>query len=187
MRAVIVVMLVAVTLAVVAVSLTVWWVTRALRHLRRSTRRLVNRGTLSVKAHLVPGSARQVAAARLQLSTGVDQTRRLLADAPRRNCPLGDLPGLFRRIEHLAASVDTELEMLDGDRDPVQRERLASVLRRSGQLVSMTAAIRRTVSGLHADMNLDGFGRLQRDLDVELSALRAGAAAVRQPEMTPRP
>lgn len=187
MRAVVVVMVVAVTLAVVAVGLAAWWVTRLLRRVRRSTRRLVNRGTLSVKAHLVPGSARQVAAARLQLSTGIDRTRRVLQDASRRNCPLGDLPGLFRRIEHLAGSVHTELEMLDGDRDPAQRERLASVLRRSEQLASMTAAIRRTVTGLHADMHLDGFGQLQRDLDVELSALRAGAAAVRQPGMTPLP
>jgi hypothetical protein len=43
----------------------------------------------------------------------------------------------------------------------------------------MAAAIRGTVSGVRADMQLDGFALLQRDLDVELRALRAGASAVR--------
>jgi hypothetical protein len=42
----------------------------------------------------------------------------------------------------------------------------------------MAAEIRRTVSGVHAELQLDGFGMLQRDLDVELKALRAGVAAV---------
>lgn len=188
MRALFVVMLVAVALSVVAVGLAAWWVTRLLGRVRRYAGRLVDRGTLSVKAHMVPGrAARQVAAARLLLGTGITQTRRVLEDASRRGCPLGDLPGLFRRIEQLAGSVDTELRMLGGDRDPVQQTRLAAALARSAELASMAAAIRRTVTGLHADMHLDGFSRLQRDVDLELSALRAGAAAVRQPGMVPLP
>jgi hypothetical protein len=173
MRVLVVVMLV----AVVSVGLTLWWAARMLRRLRRFSIRLVDRGRLTVRAHLLPGTARQAAAAQLQLRIGVDLTRRVLHDASRRKSPLGDLPGLFRRIEQLAAAVDAELRILDGDRDPLQRARLAAAVRRSEELTSMTAAIRRTVSEVHADLQLDGFGRLQRDLDVELSALRAGAAA----------
>ncbi len=179
MRGLVVVMLVAVTITVVLVGLALWWATQLLRRLRCFTVRLADRATLAVRARLLPGAARQVAAAQLQLHTGLELTRRVLDDASRRNCPLGDLPGLFRRIEHLAASVDTELRMLGGDRDTVQRARLADAVRRSEELASMAAAIRRTVSGVHADMQLDGFGLLQRDLDVELRALRAGAGAVR--------
>jgi len=179
MRGLVVVMLVAVTVVVVSVGLVLWWAARMLRRLRCFTSRLVDRGTLTVRARLLPGAARHVAAAQLQLHTGLDQTRRVLDDASRSNCPLGDLPGLFRRIEQLAASVDAELRMLDGDRDTLQRARLADAVRRSEELASMTAAIRRTVSGVHADMQLDGFGLLQRDLDVELRALRAGAGALR--------
>jgi hypothetical protein len=81
-------------------------------------------------------------------------------DASRRNCLLGDLPGIFRRIEQLPASADAELRMLDGDRYQLQRARLADAMRRSDELPSMEAAIRRTVSGVNADMHLDGFGPL---------------------------
>lgn len=179
MRTLVVVMLVVVTVAVVSLGLALWWAARMVRRLRAFTVRLVDRWTLTVRARLLLGSARHVAAAQLQLHTGLDQTRRVLDDASRRNCPLGDLPGVFRRIEQLAGSVDAELRMLDGDRDAIQRARLADAVRRSDGLASMAAAIRRTVTGVHADMQLDGFGRLQRDLDVELRALRAGAGAVR--------
>jgi hypothetical protein len=179
MRGLVVVMLVGLTIAVVSIGLAVWWVALMLRRLRCLTVRLLDRGTLTVRARLLPGTARRVAATQLQLHTGLDQTRRVLSDAARRNCPLGDLPGLFRRIEQLAASVDADLRMLDGDRDTLQRARLAEAVRRSEELTSMAAGIRRTVSGVHADMQLDGFGLLQRDLDVELRALRAGAGAAR--------
>ena len=179
MRGLVVVMLIGLTIAVVSVGLAVWWVARMLRRFRSFTVRLLDRGTLTVRARLFPGTARRVAAAQLQLHTGLDQTRRMLGEASRRNCPLGDLPGLFRRIEQLAASVDADLRMLDGDRDTLQRARLADALRRGEELTSMAAAIRRTVSGVHADMQLDGFGLLQRDLDIELRALRAGSGAVR--------
>ena len=179
MRIFVGVMLVVVTIAVVAAGLTVWWAARMLRRLRAYTVRLVDREALRLKARVRLGAPRQVAAARLQLHTGLDQTRRVLHDASRRNCPLGDLPGIFHRIEQLAASTDADLRMLDGDRDPLQRARLADAVRRSDELTSMASAIRRTVSGVHADLHLDGFGLLQRDLDVELKALRAGVAAAR--------
>ena len=186
MRTLVVVAFVMVMVAVVSMGLALWWAVRMVRRLRAFTVRLVDRWTLTVRARLLLGSPRHVAAAQLQLHTGVDQTRRVLHDAARRNCPLGDLPGMFRRIEQLAAAIDAELRMLDSDRDPLQRARLADALRRGAELASMTAAIRRTVSGVHADMHLDGFGLLQRDLDVELKALRAGAGAVRASALTAR-
>ena len=186
MRTLVVVMLVLVAVAAVSAGLALWWAARMLRRLRAFTARLVDREVLRVRARVLLGAPRQVAGARLQLQSGLDQTRRVLNDASRRTCPLGDLPGIFRRIEQLAGSVDAELRMLDGDRDPVQRARIADAVRRSDELASMAAAIRRTVSGVHADMQLDGFGLLQRDLDVELRALRAGAGVVRASAVTAR-
>lgn len=180
MRGLVVVFLVGVTLWVVAAGLTVWWAIRRLCRLTGRAVRLVDRGSLSVKAHVAPGLSRQVAATRLHLRQAIEQTGRVLDDAARRNCPLGDLPGVFRRIEHLAGALDAELQILDGDRDPLQRARLGAVLGRSEELASMTAGIRRAVSGVHAEMRTGGFETLQRDLDVELCALRAGAAAVRR-------
>ena len=175
MRILVVMMLV----TIFSVGLAVWWAVRMLRRLRCLTVRLIDRSMLTVRARLLPGSARQVAAAQLQLRAGLNLTRRVLDDASRRNHPLGDLPRLFRRIEQLATSIDAELRMLDGDRDALQRVRLADAIRRSEELAAMSAEIRRTVSEVHADMQLDGFALLQRDLDVELRALRAGASAVR--------
>ena len=185
MRGLVVVVLVGVALWVAAAGLAIWWAIRLLRRLSDSTRRLVDRGSLSVKAHLAPGSTGRVAAARLRLRGAIERTRRMLDDAARRNCPLGDLPGIFRRIERLADAVDGELALLDRDGDRIQRARLGAVLVRSDELASMAAGIRRTVSGVHAEMQIDGFEMLQRDLDVELSALRAGAAAARQPTLAP--
>ena len=181
MSSLLVVMCVAVTLLVVSVGLAVWWTTRLLRRVCRSVKRFVDQSALSVQAHLVPAAARPVAGTRLQLRAEIDRTRRVLEDAARRHCPLGDLPTLFRRIEHHAGSADAELALLARDRDPVQRAHLDAVLHRSQDLVSMAATIRRTVSGVSADMDMDGFALLQRDLDLEVSALRAGAATVRQP------
>ncbi len=178
MRALVVLLLITLMLTAVSVGVAIWWTTRMLRRLRRATRRLIDRGALSARAYLAPpGRVRQAATARLHLRTAMDQTRRVLEDAVRRNCPLGDLPGIFRRIEQLAGSVDVELHLLDGDRDPVQRARLQSVVQRSDDLAAMAASIRRTVTGVHAEMQFDTFALLHRDLDVELSALRAGAAA----------
>jgi hypothetical protein len=90
-----------------SLALAVWWAVRMLRRLRCFTVRLLDRSRLTVRARLLPGSGRQVAATRLRLHGGLDLTRRVLDDASRRNHPLGDLPRLFRRIEQLAASVDT--------------------------------------------------------------------------------
>ncbi|HYH49840.1 MAG TPA: hypothetical protein VEG38_09865 [Acidimicrobiia bacterium] len=181
MRVLVVVMLVGLALSVLSAGLTIWWTIKIGRRLTQRARRLVERASLTARAQLVPGAARQVASARLQLSIGVEQTRRALEDAARRNCPLGDLPSLFRRVERLAEAVDAELQMLVGDRDAIQRMRLAAVLARSDELTAMTTSIRRTLSGVRADMHADGFGLLRRDLDVELEALRAGAAVARQP------
>jgi hypothetical protein len=187
MGGLVMVMLVALTLTACFVGAAIWWTTRTLRRLRRFTGRLVDRGTLAARAHLVGGAPGQAAGAQLRLRSGLDQTRRVLDDAQHRNCPLGDLPGLFRRVEHLAASVDAELRMLGRDTDPGQQARLVAVLRRSDELTSMAAAIRRTVSSVHADMQLDPFTTLQRDLDVELSALRGGAATIRHAATLTRP
>lgn len=181
MRPLLVVLLVALALSVAATGITVWWASRVLRRLCRRTRWLVDRGSLSLKSHLAPGSGRQVSTARLGLHASIEQTRRVLDEASRRNVPLGDLPGLFHRIEHLAGCVDADLQLLDGDRDPRQQARLVAVLARGDELTSMAAGIRHTVSAVHAEMESDGFGLLQRDLSVELRALRAGAAAAGQP------
>lgn len=186
MRGWVVVFLVGFTVWVVAAGLTIWWAIRLLRRVTDRTRRAVDRGLLSIKAHLAPGSSRRVAAAQLELRSGMERTRRVLEDALRRHCPLGDLPGLFRRIEHLAEAVDGELQILAGDRDGLQRTRLAAVLVRSEELVAMAAGIRRTVSGVRGEMQADGFELLRRDLAVELSAVAAGAAAVRSRAEPPR-
>jgi hypothetical protein len=182
----VVLLLVAVTLSVVCLGAAVWRAALALRRLHRSTRRLVDRGVLSVKAHaLPPGRARQVAGLRLDLRAGMDHTRRVLEDATCRNCPLGELPELFRRVEHLAESVDGELRMLEGEPDVVQRERLATVRQRSEDLVATAANIRRAVSGVQTDLYADLFPPLRGDVDVEVSALRAGVAAARWPGTLP--
>jgi hypothetical protein len=178
MRGLVVLVLITLVLTAVSVGVVLWWTARMLRRLRRATRRLLERGTLSARAYVSPpGRARHVAAARLHLRTGMEQTRRVLEDASRRNCPVGDLSAIFRRIEHLAGSVDAELRVLDGDRDPLQRGRLASAVQRSDELVAMAASIRHAVSGVHAEMQFDTFALVRRDLDVELRAVRAGAAA----------
>ena len=181
MNAVVVVMLVAVMFCVVLVGGAVWMVALALRRLRRLTRRVTDRAALSVRAYaLPPGGTREVARLRLELRAGIDQTRRVLEDV-RRNCPLGELPLLFRRVERLAESVDAELRVLEPDAGGSHPARLDSGRRRSRELVAMAATIRRVVSGVYADLNSDLLPPLQHDVDLELQALRAGAAAVRRP------
>ena len=178
MSALVMVLLALVALWVVLAASAVWMAVIAFRRFRQLTRRVVDRGILSVKARaLPPGRGRQVAGLRLELRDAVDRTRRVLDDATARNCPLGELPGLFRRIESLAGSVDAELRILEGDPDAEQRARLAAVRQRSADVVAMTARIRRAVSGVHADLSGGAFRSLQGEVDLEVRALRAGVAA----------
>jgi hypothetical protein len=181
MTELVVVMLVAVAGCVVLVGGAVWVAGRAVRRLHRVGRRAVDRSILSVKARaLPPGRGRQVAGLRLDLRAGVVQTRRVLDDAVRHDCSLGELPRLFRRVERLAASVDAELRLLEGRAD-VAEWQLRAAEQRAGELVAMAAKIRQGASAVRADLTSDLFGSLHREVELEVSAVRAGAAVVRQP------
>jgi hypothetical protein len=185
MTAVVVLALALTALAVVSIGGALWIATRTLRRLRRLRRaagRLVEDGTLRVKAYVLPpGRARQAAVLRRDLRAAIDRTGRLLDEAGRRDCPLGELPRLFRRVEELAASVDGELRTLEREPGPLPPDRVAAVRGRGEGLVAITAMIRSAVGGVHAELNGDLFRTLHSDVDLEVRALRAGVAAARRP------
>jgi len=181
MSALVVLMLATVTVCVLLVGGAVWLAGRAVRRVHRAGRRVVDRSILSVKARaLPPGRGRLVAGLRLDLRAGVDQTRRVLDDAVRHDCSLGELPRLFRRVEQLAASVDAELRLLEGRAD-VAEWQLVAAEQRAGELAAMAAEIRQGASAVRADLTSDLFGSLHREVEMEVSAVRAGAAVLRRP------
>jgi hypothetical protein len=176
MGALVVLMLATVTLCVVLVGAAAWIAGRAVRRLHRFAGRVVDRSVLSLKARaLPPGRVRQVARLRLDLRAGIDQTAWVLDEAAREDCALGELPRLFRRVEQLARSVDAELRMVEGGIG-VTRGELAAAQQRSEDLVAIAAKIRRAVGTVRADLTSDVFRSLHGEVDVEVSALRAGVA-----------
>ncbi|MCA1843489.1 MAG: hypothetical protein LC792_09965 [Actinobacteria bacterium] len=188
MSGLLVLVLVVITLSVAFFVSAMWLATGAVRRVHRLTRPVVDRATLSVKAHALPHRpAREVARLRLELRTGMEQTRRILDDARRRDCPLGELPGLFRRVEQLAESVDGELRVLEGERDRLQQGRIGAARQRSEDLMAMAATIRRDVGAVYAVLNSELFHSLRGDVDLELRALRAGVAAARGRATGPSP
>lgn len=152
---------------------------RAARRKKWLNPQAVKRGILAVKAQtLPPGTAREMAQLRLQLSTQLRQTRQMLEQAGEGGRSVGELPRMFARVEQLAQILDSELGLQEMQAKTGQDPEDARS--RTEEVLSMLMKIRRAATGSVDDEAGGELRTLQTDLDLELSALGEGVKALRR-------
>lgn len=113
------------TVLVLTGALGVLLAMRMLRALRRQARAVSDRAGLRARAFLGVGATAEVARCRRELAEAIGGLRRALTAARGTQAPVGDVPGLLRRLELAAGAVDGELRVIEALRDP---RRIAVVL-----------------------------------------------------------
>src|SRR6266498_3193639 len=143
---VLIVLAIVVTVGVcILLGLALWGLRRARRSgaLARG-RRAVEQAQLTLRAQTAPpGPARELAQLRLDLREVVEQTSAAVTATQAAGNPVGDLPGLSRRLEQVAPALDTELRVLQHDPDGAEVRVLLPALRaRAGELNGSARAVR---------------------------------------------
>jgi hypothetical protein len=154
--------------AVVAVTV------HTVRIARRAVGPVVHRAGLVVAAQSA-GAGGAVARLRRDLDDAVRRGRKALAVAAALGTPVGDVPGLFDRIETAAADVDGELRAISAVADPRRRgSLLAAATRRVTELVDAADDLASAVASAAAAASGD-VGDLRSACLAEAEALREGA------------
>lgn len=179
---VLIVLAIVVTVLVgVLLGLAVWGVRRARRSgaLARG-RRAVERAQLTLRAQTAPpGPARELAQLRLDLREVVGRTSTAVTATQAAGDPVGDLPGLCRRLQQVTVALDTELRLLEHDPDGADVRVLLPALRaRAGELEGSARAVRDAAAAARHGMAEASLAELTADVDQEVAALRAGVAAI---------
>ncbi|HZD69909.1 MAG TPA: hypothetical protein VFA45_13690 [Actinomycetes bacterium] len=167
----VVVALAAFVVVVAGTGLAVWWIWRAVRARLRWPRPM---RTVQLYA-APPGPRREIAFLRRELTAAVSSTPQAVAMVKANAGVVGELPGLARRLERVAAILDAELRLLANEPDPAEVVRVLPAARaRVGDVARVARTIRRAAAaGLGAQS--DGEVRaLGADVDREVSALAAG-------------
>lgn len=161
-------------LSVTAGAVVVWIVAR---RIRRSPQ--VARGLLRLRAEaLATGPSREFATLRLSLDRSVSYTAGCVAMAERSGRPVGELPGLVRRLVALAASLDQQLRLWEREPDPDQLRVLLTRARSRTSEVTESAERMRAVLGQLDDAGADAERTsLIADVAMEIEALQAGVAS----------
>lgn len=160
-------------IAATSVIVTVLIVRALYRRIRRS--RAVSSAVLNSRVQLSRGSRRQVFALQLRLAEALDSGRAAIDLAVRSNARLGNLPRLFRRIEAEAATLQTQLRLMESERDS---DALTDAVSSAGlavdQVTDMVRELRASVAAGLGDPTGAALSALDAELAIEVAALHAG-------------
>ncbi|KRE25778.1 hypothetical protein [Agromyces sp. Soil535] len=165
-------------LVVVSIA-TVFLIVRALvKRIRRS--RAIAGGVLRTRARFSSGPHGKVLRLRVRLEEILASGKAAVDLAARGDGPRGELPELFRRIEHEGAALDLQLRLMESETDSAV---LAEELRAAGLRVEQVAGLVRRLRSAVA-LGLEGvtddtLTTLRSDVDREVAALHAGVQELR--------
>ncbi|GAA1759621.1 hypothetical protein GCM10009747_18330 [Agromyces humatus] len=167
-------------LAMVAISITtVVLVIRALVKRARRNRALAG-AALRTRAQFSSGPRRQVLRLRIRLDEILASGRAAADLAARGDGPRGDLPKLFRRIEHEGAALELQLRLMESEIDTaVLTAGLAAAGHRVEQVAGLVRRLRSAVASGLEGLTDDTLAALRSDIDREVVALRAGVDELR--------
>ena len=171
--------LVALATISLAVFVSFFVLVRALsRRIRRS--RTLSGAVLRSRTRLSWGPQHEVLKLQLRLKESLDSGQAALDLARQGSGPLGELPGLFRRIQTEGVAVHSQLRLLTSETDSVVlAEALPVAGRRVEHLVGLVRRLRAAVAAGLGDLTDDTLATLHSEVDQEVAALRAGVAELR--------
>ncbi|PWB96475.1 hypothetical protein [Homoserinimonas hongtaonis] len=162
-------------IAATSVVVTVLIVRALYRRIRRS--RAITSAVLTSRAQLSRGPRRRLFTLQQQLTESLESGRAAIDLAVRSNGRRGDLPRLFRRIEDEAAALQTQLRLLESERDSVVLTgALSEAAPAVDQITDMIREVRASVTAGLGDPTGESLAALDADLAIEVAALRAGRA-----------
>jgi hypothetical protein len=167
-------------LAMVAVSITtvVLIVRAVVKRIRRN--RALAGAALRTRAQFSSGPRRKVLRLRIRLDEILASGQAAVDLAARGDGPKGELPHLFRRIEHEGAALDLQLRLMESEIDStLLADEVASAGHRVEQVAGLVRRLRSAVASGLEGVTDDTLTSLRSDVDREVAALHAGVEELR--------
>ncbi len=179
--------LVAIAVVVVASAGTLWWAWRATRRQVERGRRLWQRSALQLRAATSPWDPRgEISRMRLDLDENLRQTERLLGDRGVAAALPGALIDLLPRLRGVAAELDHQLVLWEGEPDPgLVRSALPQLSRRVRGVVSDALRMRGSALQLIDEASRGTREAAEADIRHGLQALDDALASIRQLHVPP--
>ena len=167
---------IAITFAVVMLAIAVTVVVIARRiYLRIRRSRPLAGAVLRTRARFSYGPQQKVLRLRVRLQETLDSGQAAIDLAVRSEGPKGELPRLFRRIQTEGIALESQLRLMESERDSaVLATELPVVTRRVDELTGLVRRLRSAVSSGLGELSDDTLGALHSDVDREVAALHAG-------------
>lgn len=174
------------TMVAVSITVVVLVVRAVVKRIRHS--RALAAATLRTRARFSPGPNGKVLKLRVRLDEALASGRAAVDLAARGDGPRGELPELFRRIEHEGAALDLQLRLMESEIDSaVLSAELSSAGQRVEQVTALVGRLRSAVAAGLAGVTDDTLTTLHSDVDREVAALRAGVEELRTLNQHDRP
>ncbi|MFF1634192.1 hypothetical protein [Leifsonia sp. NPDC058248] len=167
---------IAITFAVVMLAIAVTVVVIARRiYLRIRRSRPLAGAVLRTRARFSYGPQQRVLRLRVRLQETLDSGQAAIDLAVRSEGPKGELPRLFRRIQTEGIALESQLRLMESERDSaVLAAELPVVTRRVDELTGLVRRLRSAVASGLGELSDDTLSALHSDVDREVAALHAG-------------
>ena len=174
------------TMVAVSITVVVLVVRAVVKRIRHS--RALAAATLRTRARFSPGPNGKVLRLRVRLDEALASGRAAVDLAARGDGPRGELPELFRRIEHEGAALDLQLRLMESEIDSaVLSAELSAAGHRVDRVAALVGRLRSAVAAGLAGGTDDTLTTLHSDVDREGAALRAGVEELRTLNQRDRP
>ena len=156
-----------------SIATVVLFVRAVYKRVRRN--RTLGGMVLRTRAGLSRGPQRKVLELRVQLNDTLDSGQAAVDIASRSGWPRGELPRLFRRIQTVGITLDSQLRLMESETEfAVLTEEIPMARQRVDEITSLVRRIRSAVASGIAGPTDDALVALRSDVDREVAALQAG-------------